>query len=208
MIKRLLMEVALVAAVPSALRAPLAFETPRLLGPESPRGLGVHFVRAGTLPGDHNAILVTWSPPGLPESVSLRGGSGTGAAEVTSAFGGIDVRAPIVRRAPGQPVEIAWTVGLGAGVGEYTLLTLPLGLSVGRSWSWRALWGAPYVAAGAAVDYRVGNRAPEEGFEVSPSVDLGIDLSFDSSRRLILRAATSLGDRQAVAVGVLVRAGR
>ena len=140
MIKWLLMVVALAAAVPGALCAQLAFETPRLLGPEGPRGLGVHFVRAGTLPGDHDAVLVTWSPPGLPESVSLRGGSGTGAAGVASAFGGIDVRVPIVRRAPDQPVDVAWTVGLGAGSWKSSSRT-PRRSWPGSKASWRpSVW--------------------------------------------------------------------
>ena len=209
--RRLLLAVALLGlALPAGLDAQLAFETPRLLGPETPRGLGVHWVRAGTLPGDGNALLVTLSSAGLPEAITLRGGTGTGAAGGVSAFGGVDVRVPLASRGPGRPVDFAFTAGAGVGVGDYVMFTVPVGVSAGRSWSSGAVWIAPYVAAGLAVDVRTGGGGPgaeQDAFGVSPSADLGVDFSLDSGRRFVVRASTSLGDRQAVAAGVMVRLG-
>jgi hypothetical protein len=57
------------------------------------------------------------------------------------------------------------------------------------------------------MDLRLGGDAPEEEFEVQPSVELGVDLALDRARRVVLRVAASLGDRQAVAVGAVIRPG-
>jgi hypothetical protein len=188
--------------------AQLAWDTPRLLGPNVPDGFGVHWLRAGALPGDGDALLVTWAPPGLPAGMSLRGGGGRGAGGDVAGFGGVDVSAPLTERRPGLPVDLSWNAGAGLGVGQWVLFSVPVGLSAGRAWSSGAVWIAPYVSAGLALDLRVGDEAPDKEFEVQPAADVGVDLSLDRARRVTLRAAASLGDRQAVAVGVLVRTGR
>lgn len=197
-----------VALSATPLTAQIAWETPRMLGPASPEGFGVHWLNAGTLPGDGSAVLVTWDFPGLPRAVGLRGGAGQGADGGASAFGGIDVRTELTRHGPGQPLDVSWTVGIGLGVGDYGVFTVPVGLSAGRSWTSGSVWLAPWAGVGVALDLRVGGNAPREEFAVQPSAELGVDLSLDRGQRFVLRAAAALGDRQAVAVGALVRTGR
>ena len=62
---------------------------------------------------------------------------------------------------------------------------------------------------GAALDYRFGDSdlVPDEEFEVQAAAGLGADISFDAARRFVVRVATSLGDRQAVSVGLLLSGG-
>jgi hypothetical protein len=187
--------------------AQVAWETPRLLGPETPGGFGVYWIEFGTLPGDESGVLVTWRPPGFPETVSLRGGAGDGADGSSSGFGGVDLRVPFAEHRPGQPLDLAWISGAGVGVGDYTLVTLPVGVAAGRSWSSGSIWLAPYVSAGIAMDLRLGDEAPDEEFEVSPTADVGVDLALDRGKTVILRAGTSLGDRNALAVGATVQLG-
>ncbi len=123
-----------------------------------------------------------------------------------SAFGGLDVRASIARHSERQPLDLEWSSGIGAGSGtgdeRYVLVTLPMAISAGRSWSSGSIWLAPYVALGAALDVSLGDNAPDEEFSVTPAADIGIDLALDPGRRFIIRVATSLGDRQAIAVGL------
>jgi hypothetical protein len=110
-----------------------------------------------------------------------------------------------VSSGPGQPFDLAWTTGAGLGAGENVLITLPMGVSGGRSWSSGSVWLAPYVSVGVALDVWLGDVEGQDEFVASPSLDLGLDLALDAGRRVVLRAATSLGDRQAIAVGAMVR---
>jgi hypothetical protein len=193
---------------PSEAMAQIAPDTPRLVSPHGSRGLGVHWVRAETLPGDDEAVLVTWAFPGLPDGVRLRGGAGTGVAGETAVFGGLDVQAPLLRGDSDAPFDLDWQSGVGVSVGEYTLVTVPVGLTGGISWTSGSVWLAPYVTAGLAADLRLGDEAPAEEFEVGPALDLGVDLSLDRERMVVFRAAASLGDRQALSLGIALGSGR
>jgi hypothetical protein len=194
-------------AVPSPSAAQIAFDTPRLISPRGPGGLGVHWLRAETLPGDADAVLVTWAPSALPDGVRLRGGGGTGAGDDPAGFGGFDVQAPLLRGGEQLPLDLDWYTGLGAGVGNHVLLTLPLGLSAAISWSSGSVWLSPYVSAGLAADLRLGEFEGAEEFEVLPAADVGLDLALDAARRFVLRAAASIGDRQSTAIGLVVGGG-
>lgn len=206
---RALMLVAAVSVAETAnpVAAQVPWETPRLVGPESPQGLGVLWVRFGTLPDDGDGLMAVWQAAGLPEGVSLRAGGAEGAGGRTAVFAGVDVRSPLAWHDEGQPLDLAWTAGVGMGAGDYALLTVPVGIAAGRSWSSGAVWLSPYVVLGLAMDLALGSDAPDDEFEVSPSVDLGLDLALDRDRSLVLRVATALGDRHALAVGISVGAG-
>ena len=194
--------------LPSLAAAQLAPDSPRLVSPHGSGGLGVHWVRAATLPGDDAALVATWAMPGLPAGMRLRGGAGKGAGGVNAAFGGIDYQRPLMRGAAPRRFDLDWQSGVGVSIGDYTLVTIPVGLTGGVSWSSGTVWMAPYVTAGVAADLRLGDQAPAREFDVSPSLDVGLDLSFDIERKLVLRAAAAFGARQAVSLGVAVGLGR
>ena len=199
----------LIASAPTvAAHAQLAPDSPRLISPHGSGGLGVHWLRAATYPGDEGGLIATWAMPGLPDGMRLRGGVGRGVAGENAAFGGIDLQSSLMRGATLRAFALDWQTGAGVSVGEYVLITLPLGLSGGVSWTSGDVWIAPYLTAGLAADFRVGDAAPEREFEVSPSLDVGLDVSFDANRRFVLRATTSLGDRQAVSVGLALGLGK
>ncbi len=187
--------------------AQIVWDTPRMIGPESPSGLGLYWMRAGARPGDEDVFFGTWTVPGFGGAVAVRGGAGEGVAGETAAFGGVDFHAPLARHRPGQPLDLEWNAGAGFGVGEYLLISVPMGVSAGRSWSSGSVWFAPYVFGGAALEFRTGDEAPDEEFKVEATGGLGVDLSFDPSRRFVLRASAALGERQAVAVGFVIGGG-
>ncbi|MEM7416698.1 MAG: hypothetical protein AAF389_14430 [Gemmatimonadota bacterium] len=199
------------AAFPSGSAAQIAWDTPRLVGPNSPGGLGLYWLRAGTLPGDNDALLGRWTLPSTGHSVALQGGFGQGVAEEDAAFGGIDLRAPIARHTDTQPLDIEWTGGLGVGIGlgdtGYILGSVPVAISAGRAWSSGAVWFSPYVSFGGVFEYRHGDDAPEEEFAFDSIVGVGLDLAFDEGRNFVLSASAALGDRQAIAVGLVLGGG-
>lgn len=199
---------ALLLGLPSAARAQFAWETPRMLGPNTEGGLAIHWLQAETLPGDDQGIMALWQPPGLPENIYLRGGAGTGAGDETAGFGGIDVRTRIATAREGRPLDIAWIAGAGVGVGDYLLFTVPVGLTAGHSWASGSVWFSPWVGIGAAMDFRWAlddDADVDDEFDVYPTADVGVDLALDPGRHFVLRAGASLGDRQAIALGVQIR---
>jgi hypothetical protein len=195
-------------ALPGVAAAQLAPDSPRLISPHGSGGLGVHWVRAETLPGDDAALIGTWAMPGLPAGMRLRGGAGKGAGGVNAAFGGIDYQRPLMRAVAPRRFDLDWQSGVGVSIGDYTLVTIPVGLTGGVSWTSGTVWMAPYVTAGVAADLRIGDQAPAREFEVNTALDVGLDLSFDIERKVVLRAAAALGDRQAVSLGLALGLGR
>lgn len=179
-----------------------------MIGPESPAGVGFYWLRADALPADGDAVAATLPLPGTGGRVTLRGGLGEGATDELAGFGGVDVRALLASHDDSQPLDIGWNAGLGGSYGEYLIVSLPVGLSAGRSWSSGSVWFAPYVGLGAVLDYRTGDAAPDDEFALEPNAEVGFDLAFDPSRHIVVRAAASLGDRQAVAVGLAIGGAR
>lgn len=199
--------VALCAATVRA-DAQIAPDTPRLISPHGSGGLGFFVLGGRTLPGDDEAFLATWAMPGLPRGLRMRGGVGRGADGENAVFGGLDFQSPLMRRDRELNFDLDWQTGLGGSVGDYVALTVPLGLSGGVSMTSGTFWLAPYVTAGIAADLRLGDERPDREFEVSPTLDVGADFAVDRNRRLVFRAATSLGDRQAWSLGFALGLGR
>lgn len=197
--------------VPALVSGQIAWDTPRMVGPDSPGGFGLFWLRAGTLPGDGDAAYARLTVPGTGGSFSLRGGFGEGVDGENSAFGGVDLRAPIARHTDTQPLDIEWTGGLGVGIGleesGYILGSLPLAIAAGRSWSSGSVWFSPYVSVGGVLEYRYGDEAPDEEFGVDSLIGVGLDVAFDRGRNIVVSAAASVGDRQAISVGLVFGGG-
>jgi hypothetical protein len=198
---------AILLSMPPAVHAQIAWDTPRLIGPESPGGLGVLRLRSDVPEGRTDGATATWALPGTDGRVILRGGAGLDDDDRVSVLGGIDLRTPLARHTEEQPLDLEWYAGIGGGGGagseQYMLVTLPLGVSAGRAWTSGSVWLAPYVALGVALDLGIGEEdAPDDELTASPAADLGVDFALAAGRRFIIRVATSLGDRQALALGL------
>ena len=72
----LLIAAALLLAWPHDTRAQIAWDTPRMVGPESPTGFGVYFLRSSALGPEMDAAMGTLGLPGTGGSVSVGGGTG------------------------------------------------------------------------------------------------------------------------------------
>lgn len=200
----MLLMAVLAGTTPGAAEAQVTWETPRLLGTDVPRGLGAYYADFGALGGDGTGVLVTWTGA-LAEGLRLRGGWAEGAGGDGAGFGGLDLWRPLTDRTEELPVDVVWTSGIGVGHGAWTLVSVPVGLSAGRSLQEGPVWISPWVHAGVVFDLQLGNEAPEDEFRVGVATDLGVHVSFDEARRVVLSASAGLGDRQAWAVGLVLR---
>lgn len=188
------------------LDAQAAWETPRLIGPESPGGLGMFWLRSSALGPELDGGMAIWSLPGMGGSVALRGGAAVDPDDDVAAFGGVDIRSHVATHTQTQPLDVVWNAGIGAGSrleeGQHVVVTVPMSIAAGRSWTSGAIWLAPYLSIGVAMDVHFGQDAPDDEVEVYPSADVGLDFALDPGRNFVIRVATSLGDRQALAVGL------
>jgi hypothetical protein len=191
-------------AFPARALTQTAWETPRFLSPQAIGGTGFFYVRYSALPGDGQGGFLVWHPSALAQGVSVRLGAAEGVNGVVAGFGGVDVAAPIAAHTDARPLDLSWNAGAGLAVGEYLLVSVPVGIAAGRAWESGPVWFSPYVAVRAAMDLRLGDLAPRDEFEVSPGLDVGFDAAFDQGRAVILRFSTSLGDRSALAVGLVI----
>lgn len=194
-------------ALPNTAMAQMAPDSPRMVSPRGPSGLGVYWLQPDVLPDDGNGVLATWAFPGLPDGLRLRGGAGRGYGDDEAAFGGLDYQTALARSRPGLPFDIDWQMGAGVGFGNHVLVSLPLGLSAGVEWTSGRVWLAPYVTTGVVADLHLGDDWDGEELEIDPALDFGLDLSLDPGRNFVIRAAASLGDRQAIAVGAAIGGG-
>jgi hypothetical protein len=194
----------LLLALPRQAAGQTAWETPRFLAPQAIGGAGLFYVRYATLPGDGQGGFITWRPAALARGVSVRLGAAEGAGGVIAGFGGLDVTAPLAAHTDSRPLDLSWNAGAGLAVGEYLIVSVPVGLAAGRAWESGPVWISPYVGIRAAMDLRLGDAAPRDEFEVSPGLDVGVDAAFDRARTVILRFSASLGDRSALAVGLVM----
>lgn len=195
----LLLLALLVGAGPSALRAQVAWDAPLLVGPGLAPGLSLHLLE--TSPGGELGGMAGWRAEG--SRLGYRGGISRGAGGDAAVFGGVDFSGTLIEQTDEFPVEIRWVTGAGFGAGSDFLLSLPLGVSVGRVLeAGEGLSFAPWAAPRLFLDARLGDEGGAEGLDLGFAFDLGADLGLTDALRL--RFGASVGDRSALAIGVVL----
>jgi hypothetical protein len=162
--------------------------------------------------GEGIAVLGTYRTSPVPVGLGFRLGIGEGWRDELSVFGGVDVAGALVRANNDTPLDVIWFAGAGLGIGEDVLFSFPLGLSIGAVLdSDGGARFAPYLAPRLVLDAFMcdddgrGDFCPgdDDDLELDLAADLGLDLSFDPS--WMIRFAATLGDREALAIGVVFR---
>lgn len=199
--RRPLVTLALIAVlVPSSLRAQFAWDGPPLVSPHAPLGLSVLLV--GNDPGDALGAMAHWSSRRGALAVGYRGGMVQNDGGRVSGFAGVDVSGVLAQSVEDADLQVAWWSGVGAGVGDDLLVSIPLGLVVG----WQGLGDgtvfAPYAGGHVSLDLATGSQ---DGAGLDASVDLGVDLTLASA--WVVRFGASLFGRGSFAVGVRVPSG-
>ena len=192
----------LVLAVPGAASAQIAWEAPLLVSPNAPAGLS--FMVAEMEPSEGLAGIVAWRARSAPGGFGLRGGVGEGVGGDLAGFAGLDFSGWILQADAEFPLNIAWVTGAGIGAGNYVVLSAPLGASFSYTVVSDDIWFNPYVTPYLILSGALGDERPsgDDNLDLGIAVDIGADLAFSSS--WAIRFAASLGDRQALAIGLHV----
>lgn len=189
--------VALVA--PTTAAGQVAWDGPMLMAPGAPAGWGFHLVDPH--PGSGLGALMTWRASPAPVGLGFRIGLFEGHRDKLGLVGGVDIAGTLHRGTDEAPFDVIWFAGAGAGIDGDLLASFPLGLAVGWSFEEPNVALRPYVAPRLVLDAFFGD-GDHRGLDLGAAVELGLDLAF--SPAFAIRAAASLGDRDAVAIGVVL----
>lgn len=193
---------ALVAAVAVALTAApasaqIAWDSPPLVSPVSPAGVSLFLL--GPAGGDLGG-LVTWrheaGPVGLGYRFAIADEDGS---DGVAFAGGVDVSGFLSRAVEGSEVDVMWWSGVGLGVGQNTIVSLPLGALIGWSGQGGDVVLSPYGGGHLTLDI---SNIDNDNLSLAGSFDLGLDVLLASG--WLVRFGGSFGDRDALALGARI----
>lgn len=194
---RLAVFVALWVVMPSTAQAQVAWDAPVLLSPHAPQGLSVFVVGSG--PGDAVGVLGQWRQDRASLGLAYRAGIAQSDADDVSVHGGVDISGLLASSIEDADIQVAWWTGLGGGVGNEVVVSIPVGLVA----SWRGLGDgnvfAPYAGAHVSLDLASGEG---DAVSLDGSLDMGLDLTLVSG--WVVRFGASLLGRESVALGIRV----
>jgi hypothetical protein len=188
-----------IAGLAGDARAQVVWDSPLFLAPRPEAGVGIYLIDA------HKAgigVLGTWRAS--PQDMGMRlgiaeGGGGDGIA----LFGGVDVTGLLATVGPDLPFDLAWLVGVGAGYDRWIVVSAPVGITLGRTFTAPEVRFTPYLAPRVALDLHLNRDPPgrRNALDLNFAADLGVDLVFQPG--WTLRIGASLGHRGGVGVGIL-----
>ncbi len=178
----------------SAVQAQVKWDSPFLASPRPRPGFGIYLV---DLDLGGVGAMVTWQP--TPTSWSLRGGLAESPVNDIAAIFGADVSGPITRASSQMPLDIDWVLGIGAGIANDVVVSVPVGITLGHTFQGDGAQFTPYVTPRVILDGWFGG--PPDTLDLGFAVDLGLDLRLQGN--WMIRFGGSLGDREAIAIGVV-----
>lgn len=185
------------ALLPGPVRAQLSWDAPSLMDPYAPQGLSVFIMNPD--PGDHVGGLVHWRHDSASLGLGYRVGVGKDASGDLAAMAGVDVSGILARDVNGSDVRVLWWTGLGGGLGNDLMASVPLGLVAGWHGVGNANVFAPYAGGHVTLDLSTGRG---QVVHLDGSLDLGLDLTLVSG--FVVRVGATVGGRNALAVGFRV----
>lgn len=193
----------LLLLAPTGASAQVHWDSPFNLGPGVVSGLAVQLVDPD--PGDGVGAMVSWRRSPVPGGPGFRVGVAEGFRDDVAVFGGVDVSGALMARDEEFPVDLIWAAGAGGSVGDHALLSFPAGLFVGRTFTGDEIRFVPYAGPRLDLDAHLGRETPlggdDDEVDLALSADLGLDLVF--SERLTVRFGGSVGDHEALSIGVV-----
>ena len=113
--------------------------------------------------------------------------------------GGVDVSGFLSRAVEGSEVDVMWWSGAGIGLGNETVVSIPVGALIGWSGQGGDVILSPYGGGHVTLDI---STSDADNVHFGGSFDLGLDIVLSSG--WLIRFGASLGDRDALALGVKI----
>jgi hypothetical protein len=191
-----------VCIVPARASAQTAWDSPMLLPPEPPEGLGLYLtdMHAGGI-----GFMGTWRSPVWNYGLRVGIADGHGNDDL-AIFGGVDYSGPVNRATDAFPLDIDWVFGAGLGVNDGVRISLPLGLSAGHVFRAEGAVFKPYVTPRIVLDGLFGGNRDGSDLALLLAADLGLDLQLATAGALsgaTIRFGATLGGRNAIALGLV-----
>jgi hypothetical protein len=201
--KKLCTTVLLAAALvlPAGASAQTAWDSPLLLPPRPQPGLGIYLadMHAGGL-----GVLGAWRSSTWNYGLRFGLSEGSGDEDV-AVFGGVDYTGLINTATSDFPLDVDWLFGAGAGISDGVRFSVPLGLTLGVSFQGEDARFVPFMTPRVVLDAFFGNDVRGNDLDLDLAVDVGLDLRLMRGPLAgkSIRFAASLGDRDALAAGVV-----
>ncbi len=188
----------LLTMIPTGAQAQIGWTAPLLLAPNSPAG--VSFMLAEMEPYEGLAGMVIWRQDSAPGSIGFRGGLGEGAGGDFAGFGAFDYSGWIHRSSQDFPLDVSWVTGAGIGIGDYLILSAPVGASFAYEIVASDIWFNPYITPLVVLDVLMGAPSAADNFDLGLAVDIGADVAFAES--WAIRVGATVGDRRGLGIGI------
>ena len=176
--------------------AQVPWDAPSLRPPGNPSGLGIYLLDSGA---SDTGVLMTYQRPGtFGFRLGLVDGPGR---DNSTVLGGVEFSGPISHAGADSRLLIDWVAGVGAGLGDFTIVSVPFGLTVGGTFQGDGASFTPWIGAKLVLDGYFGDQYAGDDTDLNVGVDLGIDLKFTEG--WLVRVGASLADRDAIAIGIV-----
>lgn len=195
--KRILFVLLTLTFAPAAASAQVVWDAPAMIRPGAPSGLSLFLLEPH--PGNEFGALLQWRRSPAPTGLGVRVGIAEEAGPDGGVAGlfGLDVSGEAARLEGSGDPQLIWWAGVGLGIGEELVATFPAGLVFGWNIQSDGVLFSPHIGGHVALDVLTG---PGDDLDFDGSLDLGVDLGFSSG--IQLRFGASVGDREALAIGV------
>ena len=195
---RTLVVATLVAASAVPASAQTLWDAPPLVSHVVPAGVSLFVINpaGGDLGG-----LVTFRHDAGPVGVGYRFAISdqNGPSGDLAVAGGVDVSGFLSRAVEGSEVDVMWWSGAGIGLGNETVVSIPVGALIGWSGQGGDVILSPYGGGHVTLDI---STSDADNVHFGGSFDLGLDIVLSSG--WLIRFGASLGDRDALALGVKI----
>ena len=181
----------------SSLHAQIPWDGPALVSPGAPQGLSVFLVDPA--PDASPGALVNWRHDTRSFGLGYRVALARDAGDDVAVSGGVDISGILAESVEETDVRVTWWTGLGAGLADELVVSVPVGLVAGWVGQGDGAMVAPYAGGHVVLDL-----STQEGraVDLDAVLDVGLDLTLASG--WLVRFGASVGGRDALAIGLRV----